>query len=181
MRRTTALLACLAAAACTAPAATTTAGRTAPASPVPAAATPAATAATPATSGRAIKGGCGTGTIRTGAAPSWATEGAPPDTPYVVGTAGEVLGYLFVRPLRAGKPTSPSNKILWYVRQAGEEMRLTIHPRGADRPVVRATFPAAIGPGEIYPSTVDVPGPGCWTVEFAWGSRRDSVDLRYRR
>jgi hypothetical protein len=35
-------------------------------------------------------------------------------------------------------------------------------------------------PGEIYPTTVEVPNAGCWHFELAWGGNKTSVDLLYR-
>ncbi|GAA4235258.1 hypothetical protein FHR32_006719 [Streptosporangium album] len=98
-----------------------------------------------------------------------------------MGTGGDVVGYLFVRPLHAGKPADASNKILWYVRlpREGKDLVMTGHPKGASGPVVRHRFPADSSPGEIYPSIVDVPAPGCWTFDLAWGEHRDTVDLKY--
>ena len=39
--------------------------------------------------------------------------------------------------------------------------------------------PASSGPGEIYPTIVEVPFVGCWHVELAWGPNTDAVDLIY--
>jgi hypothetical protein len=100
---------------------------------------------------------------------------------YVVGTGDTVMGYLWADPLRAGHPDSPSNKILWFVRspRQGHDLTVRAHPRGAEQPVVSYAFPANSGPGEIYPSAIDVPQPGCWTLDLSWGRHRDRVDLRY--
>ncbi len=129
-----------------------------------------------------MEGGCGDTPVQAGGPPAWAAENAP-GTRFVLGREGNALGYLFVDPLRAGKATNPSNKILWYVRlpRDSQELRVAAHPRGAERPVVRATFPDGSGPGEIYPSATDVPEPGCWTFELTWGAHHDTVDLLYRR
>ena len=42
---------------------------------------------------------------------------------------------------------------------------------------MRIMQPANSGPGEIYPSIVEVPFAGCWHVELAWGPNMDAVDL----
>ncbi|WP_424531510.1 hypothetical protein ACOZ38_16105 [Sphaerisporangium viridialbum] len=169
MRRTTIVMACLVTAACTAPAG----GTESPAPALP---------ATPASGTVEVEGGCGDTPVQAGGPPAWAAENAP-GTRFVLGREGNALGYLFVDPLRAGKATDPSNKILWYVRlpRDSQELRVAAHPRGAKRPVVRATFPDGSGPGEIYPSATDVPEPGCWTFELTWGAHHDTVDLLYRR
>jgi hypothetical protein len=90
-------------------------------------------------------------------------------------------GFLFGNPLRAGKPTNPANKILWVVASPrdGSPLRVTGHPLGATAPVVSATFPANSAPGEIYPSIINVPAPGCWHFNLSWNGHSDAVDLRY--
>ncbi|WP_326823622.1 hypothetical protein OHA77_36520 [Streptosporangium sp. NBC_01639] len=153
-------------------------------SPAPAGAPVSAVPLSPSASGaapeRIREPGCGDGPVRTGPRLEWASVNAP-DGPYVVSAGGDVVGYLFACPLRAGRPTNPSNKILWYVRlpREGNDLVMTGHPRGAAGPVVRHRFPADSSPGEIYPSGVDVPTPGYWTFELAWGEHRDTVDLKY--
>ncbi|MFC4585097.1 hypothetical protein [Sphaerisporangium corydalis] len=185
MKRTTIVVACLAAAACTtSPAATgeapPTATATSPAAVAPSPeATPPALAPSPSAT---VAGGCGDNPVRSGNAPVWAAPNAP-DIHYVLGDQGDTVGFLFAEPLRAGAPTDPANKILWYVRhpRGTFDLRVTAHPRGKDRPVVHTSFAANSGPGEIYPSVTDVPTPGCWTFELTWGPHHDTVDLRYRR
>ena len=34
-------------------------------------------------------------------------------------------------------------------------------------------------PGEIYPSIVDVPSPGCWHFTLSWAGHHDEIDLLY--
>src|SRR4051794_9137433 len=36
-------------------------------------------------------------------------------------------------------------------------------------------------PGEIYPSDVDLPSPGCWHLELKWGSHQADLDIRVDR
>jgi len=40
--------------------------------------------------------------------------------------------------------------------------------------------PANSGPGEIYPSIVDVPQPGCWRFDLSWSGHRATVYLEYQ-
>jgi hypothetical protein len=90
-------------------------------------------------------------------------------------------GFLFGYPLRAGHPDNPSNKILWAVRtpQQGAPLVLDAHPLGAQSPQVRYTRAADSGPGEIYPSIIDVPLPGCWVVSLSWATGKATVELEY--
>lgn len=124
-----------------------------------------------------IAGGCGHSPVYEGAPPAWATDNAP-ELPYVISTDATVVGYLFARPLRA---TKSDDKILWYVRlpRDGHSLHIEARPRGGPAPVVRVAEPADSSPGEIYPSLVDVPTPGCWHVTLSWGPHTDAVDLRY--
>jgi hypothetical protein len=129
-----------------------------------------------------IVGGCGTTPIYRGGPPVWATPDTPADSPYVLSTSGNAVGFLFVDPLRAGDPGGgPNNKILWYVRlpRDGQALRATATPVGQDTPVVTIERPADSSPGEIYPSTLNVPTPGCWHVTLSWSTHTDSVDLSY--
>jgi hypothetical protein len=89
---------------------------------------------------------------------------------------------LFVQPLKSGHPTNPSNKILWVVKLPRNTSALAItgHPVAAATPIVMQTQPADSGPGEIYPSIIDVPHSGCWQFDLAWAGHKASVDLLYQ-
>jgi hypothetical protein len=90
-------------------------------------------------------------------------------------------GFLFARPLRSGHPENPANKILWVVRtpRRGSALQLAGRPLGAAGPTVQQSQPADSSPGEIYPSIVDVPTPGCWRFTLRWATGRAEVDLDY--
>ena len=130
-----------------------------------------------------VAGGCDKTQI--GGQPAWlARAGAnnnPKDVPYVIADPPIAAGFLFGYPLRSGAPTNPSNKILWVVDRPreGNGLVLSGHPRDTATPTTHATFPADSGPGEIYPSQVDVPSPGCWHFDLAWGANRTSIELNY--
>jgi hypothetical protein len=128
-----------------------------------------------------VGGGCGATPLRRGAAPSWAATANPPRIPYALGAHREAAGFLFGHPLRAGKQVNPANKILWIVAspRGGKPLRLTGHPLGAASPVVSSSWPANSSPGEIYPSIINVPAPGCWRFTLSWNGHSDTVDLRY--
>jgi hypothetical protein len=134
---------------------------------------------------RPLSGGCGQTTVFGGPPPGWnaspAGFGSTPQMPYVLGARDLIMGYLWATPLRAGHPDNPSNKILWYVRppRSGQPLRVHAHPRGAREPAVSYEKPADSSPGEIYPSGIDVPQRGCWTLELSWGPNTDQVDLLY--
>jgi hypothetical protein len=131
-----------------------------------------------------VAGGCGSTPIRLGALPGWAgSAGVPGPSRYVESHEGNLLGVLFVdeyvAPPRTGGPT---NKILWISRESrdGSSLTLTL-TSSATGPPVSATQPADSGPGEIYPSIVDVPRPGCWNVVAEWAGHRATLELAYTK
>ena len=56
---------------------------------------------------------------------------------------------------------------------------LTGRPPAGQAPPVTLDWAADSFPGEIYPSTVDVPVPGCWQFTAEWNGHTATVDLRY--
>ncbi len=62
----------------------------------------------------------------------------------------------------------------------GSPLLVTARPIGSARPLVRASWPADSGPGEIYPSYLNVPSAGCWRVTVRWAGHVDRLDLSYR-
>ena len=126
--------------------------------------------------------------IHHGPPPAW-TAAAWSDSspgfriPYALASNGAAGAFFFARTLRAGHPTNPSNKILWIVRFPRDGNPLTIMARlGTDSSeVVRASWPADSEPGEIYPSEVDLPKPGCWRLSLAWGPHRATIDIDVKR
>ena len=129
-----------------------------------------------------VAGGCGATQLYKGASPAWTASAGPP-TSLVQGLAraGEATAFIFGYPLRAGHPENPDNKILWVVRQPrnGAELVLSGHPLDRAAPTVEVHEPADSSPGEIYPSIVDVPSPGCWQFTLRWGPHRDIIELPY--
>jgi Protein of unknown function (DUF4232) len=114
--------------------------------------------------------------------PSWAESAHPPaSVPHVLSPDGNVVAFLFGDPLAAGSPTGKQNKILWIVRQPrqGRPLQLTITLPQSDVSPLLAVLPANSSPGEIYPSTVNVPVPGCWHFALAWNGHHSAINLGY--
>jgi hypothetical protein len=128
-------------------------------------------------------GGCGPRPLLSGALPSWTASASPPAMIYVLGRHQQIAGFLFGFPLMAGHPEPFSDKILWVVRsdRHGAPLRLTGRPLNAATPVVRSSWPANSSPGNIYPSDIEVPAPGCWRFTLTWHRHTDTVDLWYVR
>ena len=126
-------------------------------------------------------GGCGTTPLLRGTAPNWASSANPPPIRYALAERGQVAGFLFGYPLMAGNPQPYSDKVLWVVASPrdGQPLRLTGHPLDAATPVVSSTWSADSTPGEIYPSEIVVPSPGCWQFTLSWNGHTDTVDLWY--
>ncbi|MDT5023745.1 MAG: hypothetical protein QOE61_171 [Micromonosporaceae bacterium] len=104
--------------------------------------------------------------------------GLPGQATYVMSHEANLVGVLFGESLRAGENlTGPSNKILWIVREprAGGSLELALRRLDGTGEPVTVVRPADSGPGEICPSIVDVPEPGCWRVEAVWSGHRASV------
>ena len=128
---------------------------------------------------------CRPASLHHGRPPGWTaaawSDSSPGFTiPYAL-SAGDAAGaFFFANPVRAGHPTNPANKILWIVRfpRNGNPLRITAHFGADPSLIVRASWPADSEPGEIYPSYLDLPRPGCWSLTLAWGKHRTSIDVR---
>jgi hypothetical protein len=126
---------------------------------------------------------CAPAPIEHGAPPSWsaaAWSSSSPDfrVPYALASGDTAGAFFFADPLRAGHPENPSNKVLWIVDAPRNGHPLRIVARRPDSSqTVRMQFPADSGPGEIYPSGVDLPSAGCWKLSLAWGAHRASIDV----
>jgi hypothetical protein len=111
--------------------------------------------------------------------PDWAADANLAPGRFVLSEEANILGYLFVDPLRvAPRDDGMSNKILWVVREPRNGEDLTWSATSGDS-VVRGSLPADSAPGEIYPSIIDVTAPGCWHVTLTWDGNVGHVDLHY--
>jgi hypothetical protein len=143
--------------------------------------------ATPSSSAAVVvRGGCGLSQVLKGGVPAWLDDAGahnnPDFLPYAVATPATAAGFLFGYPLRAGHPDNPANKILWVVAlpRAGSALDISAHPIGNATPLITTTEPAGSSPGEIYPSIVDVPEPGCWHLDLTWAGHQASIELEYQ-
>lgn len=146
--------------------------------------TPAAAATLFIPTGAAVptEGGCGSTTVFTGGIPDtlakWAGDNAPSGVPYAVAHPATAAGFLFGHPLHT---PSSANKILWVVGVVRTgPLVIDGVPLGRTGPAVHYSFPANSGPGEIYPSGVDVPEAGCWAFTLRFGTQSAEIELAYR-
>ena len=115
-----------------------------------------------------------------GPLPVWARSGfQPPDLPigHVIGLRGDIVAILWGGPessLYAPLPTQ-RNKILWVplrADEAGAPLTIRATLDGTHRAVTRQV-------PDVGPSYVDLPAPGCWTLDLSWSGHRDQVELWY--
>jgi hypothetical protein len=148
--------------------------------PAPSTSAARAAAADPAAS--QVPGGCGSTPMRMGPLPGWTGSAHPPDLPSVMSHEGNLVGVVFGYPLLSpASATGRQNKILWIAREprGGSELKLTLRPEaGGD--AVQTSEPSGASPGEIYPSIVDVPAAGCWSVVAEWNGHRATLELSYQ-
>jgi hypothetical protein len=134
----------------------------------------------------AVDANCGATAVVQGDIPdtlvTWAGHNAPTGLPYAVARPAIAAAFLFGYPLHVrAAGASATNKILWVVGTARTgDLAIEGTPLGRSAPVVRYSFPPNSGPGEIYPSGVDVPEPGCWSFTLRWAGQTASIDLLYR-
>jgi hypothetical protein len=100
--------------------------------------------------------------------------------PYALASDDAAAAFFFAPSLRAGHPTNPENKVLWVMRYPRDGHPLEITARLGSDPArtVRITRAADSSPGEIYPSYLDLPRPGCWRLALAWGAHRARLDVQ---
>jgi len=127
-------------------------------------------------------GPCVPADIQRGLPPDWTASARVRNLPYAIASGDRIAGFYFVHPLRAGHPRQ-RNKVLWVVGDPrdGNPLLITARQmRGGGR-TVRFRQPADSGPGEIYPTILELPSAGCWRFAMRWGSYGATIDLRVRR
>jgi hypothetical protein len=111
--------------------------------------------------------------------PEWARDGfsdPEPRVPYVTSGSGRLVAILFTDGLYAPPRQGQANKILWVTpipNSPAGPLTISAQREGTSEIVTREV---PNGPG---PSTVDLPGPGCWHLTLRWGQATDVMDLRY--
>ena len=119
-----------------------------------------------------------------GPLPVWARGGFHPpgvSIGHVMGVRGDIVAILWGGPktsLYAPPRKGQNNKILWVAR-------LPLPVMSPSPMTIRATLNGThlvasrelpTGPG---PSFVNLPAPGCWTLNLSWAGLQDQVDLWY--
>jgi hypothetical protein len=95
-----------------------------------------------------------------------------------MGRRGDIVAILWGGPessLYAPPLPTARNKVLWVSRLADKlGATLAIHAtlNGTHRT-------AAVALPDVGPSYVNLPAPGCWTLDLSWSGHRDQVELWY--
>ena len=126
---------------------------------------------------------CETAVHRDAEFPEWSRDAnPPPGLAFVESTNGAAIGVLFVDPLIAGqRDDGRANKILWIVREPRNGSDLVIEGTTVEgnATIGDVRLAADSSPGEIYPSSIDVPEAGCWTLDLRWDSNSATVVVPY--
>lgn len=121
--------------------------------------------------------------VKEGELPTWAAAARIDHARYVISADGLALGVLWADPMVAGQPgpDQPSNKILWIVNRPreGSDLVVTAQPHERSAPTLAHSFEANSGPGEIYPSIIDVPEAGCWEMQLEWAGHQTALLVPY--
>lgn len=93
-----------------------------------------------------------------------------------------VVAYFFHAPpnlIEVAGPNQPT-KVLWIYHGEPQPGNVTIdvHPLGASAPHINSTIGYAVANGGNYPSSIDVPSPGCWRVDLSLGATHATLDLQ---
>lgn len=117
------------------------------------------------------------GAVVTSALPTWARGGFSRGAyvePHITGSGGDIVGILFVNPLRAHQTPGTNNKILWVAKDPRSgPLVIRAHLEGSSRDVTRTV---SGGPG---PSIIDMPAPGCWKLTLMWSDHTETAALPY--
>lgn len=129
-------------------------------------------------------GGCGATHVTDGTSPppAWALDGFDgwPGIRWAASAPSTSVAILFAVQLvaKGARPDGSSNKILWVTKSPTNQLSIVARPLHAASPTVTFTYPPASG--NQTPSLVDLPSPGCWSLQLHWGgaqTARASLDL----
>jgi hypothetical protein len=146
------------------------------------------TSAPPSTSSSPLAGACGATQVFAGPGPD--ADLGLADNPWASATPLDerIVAYFWRPPpdlVNASGAQDPhGTKVLWVTHDV-EGNRLTIadvltilaHPPDGSSPMIHLEFPAATSPGGNYPSSLDLPSPGCWHLDLMVGTVSRTMDL----
>jgi hypothetical protein len=127
-----------------------------------------------------VAGGCGTTQVYAGPGPD-ANLGLA-DNPWASASPADagIVAYFWHSPpdIVVADGAGGGSKVLWvsHADQTGH-LKISAHPLAASSPVVLFDLPTASSPSGNYPSGIDLPSPGCWTLDLTLGSAHATIDL----
>ena len=113
--------------------------------------------------------------------PVWARSGFHPANlamPHVMGEAGNIVAILWAPrdALHSPPLQDRNNKILWVSKIPSTSLDPLIIKAALAGSARTVTVSVPGGPG---PSIIDLPAPGCWTLQLSWSGHSDKLKLRY--
>lgn len=120
--------------------------------------------------------GCGGTPIYAAPPPGWPSSAS---LPWIRSTpGGEMIGVWFMQdpylvPAGHVHHDGAGNKILWIDQEPGE---LSIYGRPENSSMSPIQLPR-LGWANRWPSSIDLPGTGCWTLTLRWESRQATVHV----
>jgi hypothetical protein len=98
--------------------------------------------------------------------------------PHVMGEAGNIVAILWADRDALHSPAlqDRTNKILWVSKTQFAGLGPLIIRATLAGSARTATVSVPGGPG---PSIIDLPAPGCWTLQLSWSGHTDQLKLRY--
>jgi hypothetical protein len=113
------------------------------------------------------------------ALPVWARAGFSGDgsgVPHVFGEHGDLLAVLFEYPPASSADPQDGTKILWVSRLPQEPMQPLVVEATLAGTTTTVTREVPGGPG---PSSMQLPGPGCWRLALSWSGHQDHMNLQF--
>jgi hypothetical protein len=134
---------------------------------------------TPADAAVPVAGGCAGTQVFRGGAP----DAGPATNPWAAAapSSSGIVAYFFHEPpgLVIAHEAGVGSKVLWVARGAAAP-ELDISARPAESPSaspIGIVAPEASSPSGTYPSTIDVPTPGCWELDVTVGAAHGSIAI----
>lgn len=127
-----------------------------------------------------VLGGCGNTQVFAGPGPDAALGLG--DNPWASASPVDagIVAYFWSSPpdLIFAHGPADGTKVLW-ISHGEHVAHLTIeaHPFNATSPLVRFDFAPALSPSGNYPSGIDLPSVGCWSLELTLGSTHATLDV----
>jgi hypothetical protein len=125
--------------------------------------------------------GCAGSRMYTAPAPRWSTKQGLDRIPWLrpLPESAGVVGFFwphqpYLVPAGHLHSDGAANKILW-VAQTGGHLTVKAHPIDRDAPVVSFDLGSS---GFQWPSSIDLPSAGCWTLTLTWSNKQADVNVR---